>query len=215
MAEPARAQGILLLGAGKGAGSGGAATAITTFNPADRSANVALSNGNLTVQGTTTADGGVRSTTSKATGKLYFEVAWSSNLGGGDTGCGIATPGAVLSSIGVSAVNAALIFVSGNIYINGANVGTLTPGAPPFTICTAIDLVNSNIWFRSGSGLWNGSGAANPATNVGGFSISALFPTNPAYAVMAVSGNTTPTYTGNFGALAFAQAVPAGFSAWG
>src|SRR5262245_47172505 len=96
-----------------------------TWNPSDKSANVALSNGNLTAQGTTTADGGVRSTTSRSSGKYYFEIVWSSNAGGGDTGCGIATSGANLGSIGVSAVNACLVFVSGNIYFNGSNIASI------------------------------------------------------------------------------------------
>jgi hypothetical protein len=187
----------------------------STWNPSDKSANVALSNGNLTAQGTTTSDGGVRSTAPATPSKFYFEIVWSSNAGGGDTGCGVATSTAVLSSIGVSAVGAALVFVSGNIYVNGSNVGSIAMGSAPFTICVAVDLVNSRIWFRSGSGNWNNSGTANPSTNTGGLNIAALFPTNPAYAVMAVNGSTVPTYTANFGGTTFAQTVPSGFSPFG
>jgi hypothetical protein len=197
--------------------TGGPVVIPATWNPADKSANIALSNGNLTAQATSTADGGVRATAGKTTGKYYFEILWSSSLGGGDTGCGIATAAAVLSSIGVSAVGAALVFVSGNVYFNGSNVGSAgtMPGAP-FTICVAADLGNSRIWFRPNGGNWNNSGTANPATNAGGFNIAALFPGSAAYPVMALNLNTTPTYTANFGATAFAQPVPSGFTAgWG
>jgi hypothetical protein len=196
-------------------GDGSVSVPSSTWNPSDKSANVALSNGNLTAQGTTTSDGGVRSTAARSSGKFYFEITWSSNAGGGNTGCGIATIAAVLSSVGASAANAALVFVSGNIYVNGSNVGSITMASAPFTICVAVDLPNSRIWFRSGNGNWNNSGTANPATNTGGLDISALFPTNAAYALMSVNGATIPTYTANFGATAFAQAVPSGFSAFG
>jgi hypothetical protein len=190
----------------------GAAVA-TTWNPADKSANVTLSNGNLTAQGTNSSDGGVRSTTSQTSGKFYFEVTWLSATGGVDAGCGIATSAAVLTSMGSTALGIALVYQSGAIYVNGTNTG-ISIGTNTAPVCIALDLTNSRIWFRIGGGNWNNSGTANPATNVGGINISALFPTNAAFAAVTVQ-NTTNTYTVNFGASAFAQTVPSGFTAWG
>jgi hypothetical protein len=184
----------------------------TTWNPSDKSANITLSNGNLTAQGTNGSDGGVRSTTSKSTGKHYFEVTWLSATGGVNSGCGIATSAAVLAGMGATALGVALMYQSGTIYVNGTSSG-ITIGTPSAPICIAVDLTNSRIWFRVGAGNWNNSGTANPATNVGGINIAALFPASAAYAAVTTQ-NSTNTYTANFGASAFTQTVPSGFTAW-
>src|SRR6266566_3325751 len=44
----------------------------TTWNPSDKNASITLSNGNLTASVTTSSAKGVRSTTSRHTGKWYF-----------------------------------------------------------------------------------------------------------------------------------------------
>ncbi|HXI76319.1 MAG TPA: hypothetical protein VNH21_04250, partial [Steroidobacteraceae bacterium] len=81
------------------------------------------------------------------------------------------------------------------------------------SICFAVDLVNSRIWVRRDSDNWNNSGTADPSTNTGGINISALFPTNNAFAVASFQG-TTQQATINFGASAFSFTVPGGFSRW-
>jgi len=184
----------------------------TTWNPSDKSANITLSGGNLVAQGTNGSDGGVRATISLTSGKAYFEVTWLSATGGVDAGCGIATSAAVLSSMGSTALGIALVYQSGAIYVNGTNTG-INIGTNTAPLCIAVDLVNSRIWFRIGGGNWNNSGTANPATNAGGINISALFPTNAAYAAVTTQ-NSTNTYTANFGASAFTQTVPSGFISW-
>jgi hypothetical protein len=186
--------------------------ATTTWNPSDKSANVSLSNGDLTAQGTNGSDGGVRSTTSHASGKYYFEVTWSSATGGVDAGCGIATSAAVLASMGSTGLGVAVMYQSGTIYVNGSNTG-IAIATPTLPVCIAVDLANSRIWFRVGGGNWNNSGSADPATNVGGINIAALFPSNAAYAAVTTQ-NSTNTYTANFGASAFSQPIPSGFTAW-
>lgn len=71
------------------------------------------------------------------------------------------------------------------------------------------------VWFAINGGDWNGNPAADPATNIGGVSLSfvagqALFPT-----VQVNAGATGDSVTANFGGSAFAHAVPSGFSAVG
>src|SRR5262245_10083895 len=103
----------------------------TTWNPADLSTPVVLSNGNLTVTTSSSANGGVRSNASKASGKIYFEIA-EADLTGANSGAGIATSTAVLTTMGGTPTNACLIYFSGSIYFNGSNtlksIGTLGGG---------------------------------------------------------------------------------------
>jgi hypothetical protein len=186
----------------------------TTWSASDKSANIVLSNANLTVTNSTGADGGVRASASFS-GKVYFEYT-ATNLTGGNTGVGIATTAANLTVIGAVGVGGVMTYASGNTYFNGASVGSI--GSPGNTVCVAIDIPNGLYWARgcpSGiAGNWNNSGTANPATGAGGFNISGLFPTNAVFACTA-SNSTSSNITANFGATAFAQAVPAGFSAAG
>jgi hypothetical protein len=185
-----------------------------TWNPADLTTPVVLSNGNLTVTtGGSATNGGVRSTTSTTTGKVYFEYTCT-NLTGANTGAGIATSTANLATMGGTVAGACLVYSGGAIYFNGVdqgkNVGAIGAGA---VLSFAIDVPNSLLWARLGAGNWNGSGTANPATGVGGISISSLFPSNAARAALAVNGASI-NVTANFGASSFAQSVPSGFTAW-
>lgn len=50
------------------------ANAQTTWNSADKSANITLSNGDLTATTSSASSGGVRATTNKTTGKWYYEI---------------------------------------------------------------------------------------------------------------------------------------------
>jgi len=187
---------------------------MTTWNPSDKSANITLSGGNLTVTCTSNVDGGVRSTISKSTGKVYFEyICTTFNATGGDTGCGIATSSAVLTSIGAVGVGGVITFPSGNTYFNGTNrfsLGIINNGN---ILCVAIDITNNLYWIRNGTGNWNGSSTANPATGTGGLDVSGLFSTNAVFACIC-ENSTLANISVNFGATAFVQTVPSGFAAW-
>jgi hypothetical protein len=196
----------------------GAAFTGTTWSASDKASNVVLSNGNLTVGANSITAGAVRSVASKVSGKWYFETTWTNPTGGaGSNGVGIATATAPLSGGGASlpgnGTGGCVVFVGGNVFFNGVvsgvNIGAVANGQ---TTCVAIDLVNSSIWFRINGGIWNNSGTANPASNIGGISILTLFPGNPAFAVVTTNG-TVPSCVANFGMSAFTQAVPAGFTA--
>jgi hypothetical protein len=184
----------------------------TTWNASDKSANIVLSNGNLTSAASTNTDGAVRSTNSRTSGKLYFEITWSATAGT-NSGCGIANSTTGLGTVGPTASGGFLVYSGGNIYFNGSFTGAGIIFAPGDTICFAIDLVNSRAWARRNGGNWNNSTTDNPATATGGTNISALFPTAPAFAI-SIHNSTTTTHTANFGASAFAQTPPSGFSAW-
>jgi hypothetical protein len=204
---------VSAIGAGSVGGGGGGGGIINTWNPADKSASMVLSNGNLSATSGIANYVGARGTTSLTSGKAYFEVTWTGGGLSGLSGCGLATAtasfGGGLSTPGVVAAD-----LSGNIWANGASGVGPNPGlASGDKICVAIDFGNHNIWFRTNGLNWNGSGTANPSTNTGGLSISGQIGGAAAFPYV-ISANTVTTGTGNFGATSFTQVVPSGFSSW-
>jgi hypothetical protein len=187
--------------------------AIVTWNPSDKSANMVLSNGNLSATSAIANYVGARGTNGLTSGKAYFETTWTGSGFTGFSGIGLATAAAAVGG-GVSAGGVVAADITGNIWTNGASgVGPIAGLASGDRICVAVDFGNHNIWFRTNGGNWNGSGTANPSTNTGGLSISGQIGGAAAFPYIA-SGNTVTTGTANFGATAFAQAVPSGFSSW-
>jgi hypothetical protein len=103
---------------------------------------------------------------------------------------------------------------SGGIFAGGVNTGIGLGGrSVNDVIGYAVDLDNRRIWIRPNPGSnWNNSGTANPATNVGGITIPAGTMV-PFCTFGGASGTAGSSFKANFGASAFAGAVPAGFTA--
>jgi hypothetical protein len=205
--------GVLAAGAAQSHGVGG----VATWNPSDKSTSATLSNGNLTMTSSGGAQG-ARSTISRTSGKLYFEVTFTCTAIGSATssGCGIAASTATLTSLWAGTV-AWCQLSNGHIWINnvdqgaGSAIGTPASGN---TFCVAVDFTNLKIWFRLNNGNWNNSGSANPSTNVGGISIS-LFSGVAAFVSGSVQGIANfVTDTINCGSSAFSYPVPSGYSSW-
>jgi hypothetical protein len=177
-----------------------------TWNPSDLSA-VTLSGGNLIA--TTTGAGGVRSTLGFSAGKYYWEYTIGV-FGSGNSGVGVASSTATLSTMGPTVSQAAFVYPAGSIYINGVDttisIGALSAGN---ILAIALDVTAKLIWFKKAAGNWNFNASANPATGVGGLSISALV--SPLYAGFGVS-ISGQSMTANFGDTAFVGTVPAGFT---
>ena len=180
-----------------------------TWNPSDKSASVVLSNGDLWAYASA-ANQGVRGKVPAAS-KFYFEVT---NSGGFFGTTGVSTATANLTTLASNGIGGAAVTNNGAVWINNttspANIGTIANGD---VICVAVDLVNQRIWFRKNGGIWNNSASADPATNTGGFSISVLFASASAYPLAAFSiAGVSKNQVANFGASAFAQSMPSGFS---
>src|SRR5262249_37714224 len=121
----------------------------TTWNPADKGANITLSNGNLTIANSSTV-AAVRGTTSKTTGKVYYEMVWTgSNFNLlSSSGCGVSLSTASLISANPAGV-AYLRLSNGEIMNNGTASGTILGGlSTGQTICMAFDIGARRIWFR-------------------------------------------------------------------
>lgn len=181
----------------------------TTWNPADKNANVTLSNGNLTATGTT-AQAGARGTTSKlraSGGKwgLTFTVsAGGFFVGSADSAAPLGSP--IVGSGGAHS----LVRVSDAIYQGvtpiAGGLGTPSGGS---IIDMLYDFTALKLWTRLDGGLWNNSGTADPATGAGGITFTStglgasLFP----YGSDNVGG-LTATLNG------YAGGYPAGFRPW-
>src|SRR6185437_4230 len=198
----------------------------TTWNPSDKTSGITLSNTNHTASWTLKQNG-VRSTSSKSTGKFYFEATFTN--GGG--GSGFSLPG-------LGFANALETFTSGNggsgvtsnslgtyingggqAYINGSNVSTFASSydVSPVTTFIAVDIGSKLLWISQSnkSGVWNNSAPANPATGTGGINISSLA-SGPYFICCGCDSNITggATCTLNAGDSAFVGSIPSGFSAW-
>lgn len=191
-------------------------TTYDALNPSDTGAGLTLSNSNLTVTGTNqSGDQMSRGGTAKSTGKHYFEfVITGSHF---DTGAGISGAGATGALLGAAAQKGALVMGNpstgvGNLMIDSAlpaTVGALTGR----TIAFAVDLDAKLVWARNVTlgGNWNNSGTADPATGVGGASMSTL--SAPFFPTAVIMASTASSVAFNLGGSAFTGTVPAGFAA--
>jgi len=181
-----------------------------TFNPADI-VNVLLSNGNLTVTGKV-GTGGARGSKAISAGKNYFEGKLTAIINNSQA-LGVCTAAAALATINGNTTGAASITRLGVIFVNNVNTGvSLGTRAVNDVLGVVVDTTARLIWFRVAPvGNWNNSGTADPATGIGGLSISAL---SGGLYVLASTGTTAnDAVTMNFGASAFVGAVPAGVTA--
>lgn len=196
------------------AAAGGPPPATTTLNPADKSALITLSNGNLTATGVGvgTGDDLVRSTTSKTAGKVYFEGTMTG--AGAESAIGLAhTTASLTAFLGIDN-NGIGIYRSGHTFLNNSNVMSGPSYSSGDIIGVAIDFGANLIWFRNNTtpGTWNLGGTADPATGIGGQSIAAI--TGPFLVCFDVPASAAAVATVNFGN-SFNQSPPSGYSAWG
>ncbi len=193
---------------------------VPTFSVFDLS-NITLSNSNRTA--TVTSGGGqytVGGFPFVNSGKWYFEIAITS--GGTQVSVGLVNESFTNFSAhslgaGVNPSNSIGYYqTTGSIYLNNSIVATAATFTTGDVVEVVFDRPNQLVWFRRNrSGVkqnWNGNGSADPATGVGGISISALGTgyIHPAAGVQS----TSDTVTSNFSAAQFADTPPTGFSAF-
>ena len=206
--------GDLVLG---GVGGGCGAIVFNAWNPATAESHLVISNNNLT--GTESVAGGVYSgvlaNKSASSGKFYWEItAVTISTPAAATFGGVGNASAAVNNYFGSTSNSIGWVGDGRVYINNINLGPIQTFAQGNTLCFALDLGNSKIWFRTNGGNWNNDVIANqnPATNTGGISLSTL--NAGPYFALGEAEATNDVFTANFGATAFAQTAPAGFNKW-
>lgn len=162
--------------------------------------------------------------------KRYWEITvdqFPGSIGQGDDGlwCGLASSTAIpssyvigqdASSVGYNQIYAHLGAFGKIISDNGVTTIDTNAYGVSDVICCALDDVANLYWTQTIAGAtWNAGGAANPATGVGGISLSGPGSSGPYYAAVSMNVNAgTGQVTLNVGASAFAGTVPAGFSAY-
>jgi hypothetical protein len=183
-----------------------APSAITTWNPSDKSASVSLSSGNSVATNDAFSRHAVRASAGKSSGKWGFRV--TPTIGStGEILIGIATSSASLSN-GVGLDNNAYGYNAGNgtVYKNSVGQATYAPYSNTQPVDIVCDFDNNRMWVRRNNGTWNNSGTADPSTNTGGLDISALSGTKyPAWSGYDVGDTAT---------LADVPSMPSGFSTW-
>jgi hypothetical protein len=146
-----------------------------TWNPSDKSTRLALSGGNLIVTHTgNNAWGGVRATTSKASGKWYWEVKVDTDIPNTGIRIGIGTSAVSLSSgVGDDVNGYGYNGACGKKYhSSNANYGaSYTTGD---IISVALDLDAGKIWW-SKNNAWQASGDPAAGTNEAYSGISGTF----------------------------------------
>lgn len=204
------------------------AGAQTTWDPNEKSSDLALSDGFLTVTRTSVVAShpNVLSTSQRNSGKRYFELT---RIGTSPVGsnmiAGLCNPSFdPLGGLFPGQPNSVgWLWQVRSIFIEGVEIAS--PSVPPETstmasngdvACFAVDFVNRKLWVRrDGDPDWNGAGigSENPATNTGGYDISPAIPAG-AYIIADIASLVSSGMTLNVGGSAFAGAIPSGFTAW-
>ncbi len=207
----------ITIGGGIAIGSTSLSAAVT-WNPADMGNSITLSNGNLTATGIEgVSPTTVRATESKSTGKWVYEArinnfTWPQ--------FGFAFPNAPVEtflsqnkSIGYQGylIGDANIFTPYGVF-------TLSPNpAVGDWVMFAVDVDLGKIWMlANGQNINSGdpAGGTNPMTSWdrnsswGGGGYTSIFP------AASVGASSSSYIEANFGATAFVNPIPAGFSAW-
>jgi hypothetical protein len=181
---------------------GSPALTYATLNPADKHANITLSNGDLTCTSAVAGYTAVRATQGKSTGKWYWEIH-ADNLTAGIL-VGIGNGSMTLNNyVGGDANGIGYNSFNGNKY-NSTNATYGSSWSTGNTIGIALDMTNGRIFF-SVNGTWQNSGDPVAGT---GFAYSGL--TGTMYPACSAYNGTI--LTANFGATAFSYTPPTGYA---
>lgn len=177
------------------------------WNTNDHTNDIVLSGSDLIATGGASADNNdfVRSTDFHASGKYFVEITVNNITNYNAVG--------IVSGDFVTFTGSGGSYWLKNGVVLDAYLGYMGAGAAAFSagnvLDIAIDATAGLIWYRNGGGNWNNSGTANPATGVGGITVTV----GPNLYVVAILGASSSD-TINTGTSAFTYPVPSGFTNW-
>ena len=188
----------------------------TTWDPANKNANITLSGGNLVAtSGTLTGFFvPVFSTGSITTAqKIYWEITVTT-IGATAQKFGVGVGNALSSTgdnffIGVDTTGIA-IYDNGAVFYNLTQVATYGSFGAGNVVNVAVDFSAGLIWWATNGGIWNANALANAATGTGGQTIGVSGNLLPGV-TLEYDGTTQDVATADFGATTFAY--PALFAA--
>jgi hypothetical protein len=179
----------------------GGAKTYATWNPADKSSNLTLSNGDLTASGPAATWACGRATVGKSSGKWYWEIHWDTSttnylmVGVGNSSASVASgsyPGFDANGYGY------LCSLDGHKYNNGDQGAYGATCVQGDTIGVALDMdAGTIVMYKNG---------VSQGTMFSGLS-GTIYPM-----IGAGADAATLTITANFGASAFSYSVPSGFN---
>jgi len=185
----------------------GASVPAVTWNPSDKSANIALSGGNLLAQqsATNTWNGTVRATIGKSTGKWYWEVVVT-NLNPDNSFIGaVCNSTAPLTNYCGSDANGWGYYYDGTKYHSGSSAAYGSSYATGAVIGVALDMDNGKVWF-SKDGTWQASGDPAAGTNAAYTGLTGtLYPATSLY-------RNNNQATGRFASSSWTGSAPTGFN---
>lgn len=210
----------LALGMGLGMGQnvaasgGGGGAAGTTLDPVTSSANMVLSNGNLTATRNTTTNGTtMRAASTTAKVDRYFEATFTFANFNGAIAIWDASTGGTSGVFGTN--DSSIVYNSdGTVKTSGATAITGTSYSAAGTHTVACAIRSGKVYFA----LWNGSSMAwqgsDPVAQTGGIAINTtFFPLASVHAAASLDWGADAV-TLNFGASAFLSSPPTGTVAW-
>lgn len=171
-----------------------------SWNPSDKSSLIVLSNSNLTCTAlSSTGTGGIRSTTSKASGKWHLEATMGTI---NNMGFGLANAVADLTTLGQTN-NAIMWNPDGDVFINATIVATVDAYTTGDTVSLEFDEDAKTLFLQKLGGTGRSASISYAALS------GAVFA-----AFIANSGGGGSALTANFGASAFAITPTSGFGAF-
>lgn len=195
-----------------------AAATPVVWNSADKTASLALSDGDRT--GTSSAGSqGARGTISKSSGKWYFELVTNGAWGGaaGTYNAGLATSGFSLGGqLGAASTGLAFNNSASNARYNNSAV-TVNPDPGGWTTASAVamiavDLDAQYFWFGI-NGTWGGLSGVAGNPGAGTTPVLTAFGTGPWFPCIT-NGNSGDACTISASAAHCTYTPPSGFSYW-
>jgi hypothetical protein len=190
-------------------------TPYTTWNPVQKGADIALSNGNLTATSNATVWESTQTTASHSSGKYYWEFT---SVSGGTSGngimFGIASTTPLSSYSGSTVASYGAQFVTGGWYNNGSpSLGLYPAGSQTSSYGIAVNVTTKLVWIRnlSNCAIWN-TGGADPVSEVGGISIANVGGAGTNVYATFTGGAGGPSSTANFGQGTFTCPAPSGYT---
>jgi len=176
-----------------------------TWNPSDKNANISLSEGNLKATALNIMWKSVRATTSKSSGKWYWEIT----INVASTNYNILGVGT--SSADINSYCGSTNYCYGYAGYDGKKFHSGSSQSYGFSftagdiISVALDMDNGELYFAK-NGVWQNSGNPETRDNPAYTGLSgAFFPMGSPY-------TNTNAFTANFGATALSYSIPSGYS---
>jgi hypothetical protein len=187
-----------------------AGVAVGTWDPAALGSGITLSNGNLTAECTGTVGNNItKATPFQSSGKYYYEFTIVNTLD--NSVVGVANAAAALTEyLGQDNTHSAGIF--NGVWLGGGGTTTAPAFVTGHVYGIAVDVTNKLAWAKdiTAGGNWNANAGSDPATGSLGSTLAITGGLYPACSLI----NANDKITINFGASAYAGALPSGYSNW-